>query len=188
MVLRAPTERSLVDLSEREAGRELTYEPVGLSLEPGPVPAGWNESVAEAELGRGDEAWEAARRGLDTWAAHRAAGITVAPPSPALEEGTVVAIAVRLRVAAIVATCRIVRVVDEPDCYGFAYGTLPLHPEQGEESFLVRRAADGNVTFRARSVARPVQPLARLAPPVARLLIAAYTRLYARGMRDYVRR
>ena len=175
-----------MDLSEREAGRELTYEPVGLSLVPGAVPAGWNESIAEADLGRGDEAWERARRGLDTWAAHRAARITVAPPAPALAEGAVVAIAVRLPVGAIVATCRIVRVMDEPDRYGFAYGTLPLHPEQGEESFLLHRAPDGGVTFRTRSVARPVHPLARLVPPVARLLIAGYTRAYARGMRAYV--
>nr|WP_269205142.1 DUF1990 domain-containing protein [Motilibacter aurantiacus] len=166
----------------------MTYDEVGVSLEDGVVPPGWNESVAVAALGAGDDVWERARRGLDTWAAHRGARIRVAPPSPVLEEGTVVALAVHLRVAAIVATCRIVRVVDEPDRYGFAYGTLPLHPEQGEESFLVQRAANGAVTFRARSVARPVQPFARLAPPVARLMIAGYTRLYARGMREYVRR
>ena len=30
-----------------------------------------------------------------------------------------------------VAVCRIVAVVDEPDRYGFAYGTLPGHTERG---------------------------------------------------------
>ena len=36
------------------------------------------------------------------------------------------------------APCRVVYVVDEPDRRGFAYGTLPGHPETGEELFAVR--------------------------------------------------
>ena len=38
--------------------------------------------------------------------------------------------------------CRVVYVVDEPDRRGFAYGTLPGHPESGEELFLVRYDPD----------------------------------------------
>ena len=36
------------------------------------------------------------------------------------------------------APCRVVYVIDEPDRRGFAYGTLPGHPESGEELFAVR--------------------------------------------------
>ncbi len=36
------------------------------------------------------------------------------------------------------APCRVVYVIDEPDIRGFAYGTLPGHPESGEERFAVR--------------------------------------------------
>jgi uncharacterized protein (UPF0548 family) len=42
--------------------------------------------------------------------------------------------AIRLR-----APCRIVYVIDEPDRRGFAYGTLPGHPERGEEAFIISR-------------------------------------------------
>ena len=34
------------------------------------------------------------------------------------------------------APCRVVYVIDEPDIRGFAYGTLPGHPESGEERFV----------------------------------------------------
>jgi hypothetical protein len=36
-----------------------------------------------------------------------------------------------------IAPCRIVAVVDEPLRFGFAYGTLPGHPESGEEAFII---------------------------------------------------
>ena len=37
--------------------------------------------------------------------------------------------------------------VEEANRFGFAYGTLSVHPEQGEESFVVSRDADGSVQF-----------------------------------------
>ena len=39
--------------------------------------------------------------------------------------------------------CRIVWVVDEPDAFGFGYGTLRGHPDEGEESFVVRGGPGG---------------------------------------------
>ncbi|HEV8560641.1 MAG TPA: DUF1990 family protein [Actinophytocola sp.] len=41
---------------------------------------------------------------------------------------------------------RVVHVVEEEHRRGFAYGTLPGHPECGEEAFLLERHADGTVT------------------------------------------
>ena len=34
---------------------------------------------------------------------------------------------------------------DEPQSAGFGYGTLPGHPERGEEAFEVEMGADGRV-------------------------------------------
>ena len=48
-------------------------------------------------------------------------------------------------------TCRVASVVDEPNRFGFAYGTLPIHPEQGEQSFIVERDEGGKVTFTLRA-------------------------------------
>jgi uncharacterized protein (UPF0548 family) len=45
---------------------------------------------------------------------------------------------VLVKMAFLKAPCRVVYVIDEPDVRGFAYGTLPGHPESGEERFVVR--------------------------------------------------
>ena len=68
------------------------------------------------------------------------------------------------------AVCRIVDVVDEPDRAGFTYGTLPTHPEKGEESFLVTRNNGGDVWFEIASISRPHHALARAFSPIARIL------------------
>jgi uncharacterized protein (UPF0548 family) len=84
-----------------------------------------------------------------------------------------------LAVGFIDGTCRIVAVVDDPQRYGFAYGTLSIHPERGEESFVVTKDGDGNVTFDIVGLSRPKQPLARMLPPIA-------DRLQDRAVRRYL--
>ena len=91
-----------------------------------------------------------------------------------------------LRCCAIAAPCRIVGVIDEPNRWGFAYGTLPGHPEQGEESFHVRRTAGGEVSFEIVAFSRPAALLARLGSPVARIVQARVTRAYLEGVRLFV--
>jgi len=54
-------------------------------------------------------------------------------------------------------------VVDEPRRRGFAYGTLPGHPERGEEAFLITHHDDGTVTFAITAFCAPGSPLARAA-------------------------
>lgn len=43
--------------------------------------------------------------------------------------------------------CRVIYVIDEPERSGFAYGTLPGHPESGEELFLLQWHEDGQIAF-----------------------------------------
>lgn len=94
--------------------------------------------------------------------------------------GLVVAMSAPLPLGFIDVTCRVVSVVDEPNRFGFGfgYGTLPIHPGQGEESFTVERDDDGEVTFRIVAVSRPRHPLTRLCPPVARRLQRAAIERY----------
>ena len=60
--------------------------------------------------------------------------------------------------------------MNEPDTWSFTYGTLPEHPEQGEERFSVTRSPSGDVLVEIDAVSRQRNPLARLAPPIARAL------------------
>jgi uncharacterized protein (UPF0548 family) len=77
---------------------------------------------------------------------------------------------------------RVVYVIDEPDRRGFAYGTLPGHPERGEEAFVVERQPDGSVWLVIRAFSRPSSPLMWIGYPVARLLQAFYTARYERAL------
>jgi len=76
----------------------------------------------------------------------------------------------------------VVYVVDEPARAGFAYGTLPAHPEEGEEAFLVHRY-DGRVRFEVVAFSKPRHPLARLGAPVTRFLQLRTNNHYLDAMR-----
>ena len=116
---------------------------------------------------------------------HRGAGLDIAADGP-LVEGTNVAFSAPLPLGFVDGTCRIVAVIDEPKRFGFAYGTLEVHPERGEESFLVTRAESGVTRFDVEGVSRPTHPLARLIPPAADRLQDAAVRRYLTAMEKAV--
>jgi uncharacterized protein (UPF0548 family) len=70
---------------------------------------------------------------------------------------------------------------------GFAYGTLPGHPESGEECFLVRLTPGGDVVYEIRVFFRLASRAARLAGPLALLLQRVATARYAAAVRKAVR-
>jgi uncharacterized protein (UPF0548 family) len=71
--------------------------------------------------------------------------------------------------------------------YGFAYGTLPEHPEWGEERFLVEwNTADDSVWYDLLAVSRPSHWLARLGYPYARYEQAKFRRLSGLAMQAAV--
>jgi len=77
---------------------------------------------------------------------------------------------------------RVVYVIDEPDRKGFAYGTLPGHPERGEESFVVERRPDESVWLTIRSFSRPANRWFWAAYPVLRMMQAIFTERYKRAL------
>jgi uncharacterized protein (UPF0548 family) len=175
-------EAAVAEALAASAAAEVTYGPVGVTLGEARLP-GYRTDRYEAELGRGAVVFARAVAGLRAWAAHRGAGVRVEPPDAPLEEGTTVVVVTRLGPASVLAACRVVAVVDEPDRFGFAYGTLPLHPESGEEAFLVERGPDDAVRFRVVAVSRPAHPLARLGAPVTHLVQRRVTSRYLQGLR-----
>jgi uncharacterized protein (UPF0548 family) len=98
--------------------------------------------------------------------------------------GTTVVLAAPLPIGFVVAACKVVVLVDERSRSGFAYGTLPEHPEQGEEYFEVELRDDEVVVFRVIAFSRPGQAIARATAPLARLLQVRATNGYLQAMRD----
>lgn len=78
--------------------------------------------------------------------------------------------------------CRVVEVASSPELVGYAYATLPGHPERGVERFTVARATDGTVTGRVQAWSVPAWTLARLAGPVGRLAQRAAAGVYLRRL------
>jgi uncharacterized protein (UPF0548 family) len=115
---------------------------------------------------------------------HRRSGLAVASDGPATAGQTVVlGLGLGLR---LLIPCRVVYVVDEPGRCGFAYGTLPDHPEQGEEAFVVTRDEDGAVWFEIRAFSRPSALLVQWAGPVGRAIQSLATTRYERAVASAV--
>ena len=159
--LRRPSESDLAGLLAKCRGQPLTYAPIGGSL--GVLaPNGlrrhrWCVALPDGSFDRASGA-------LRAWDVHRGAELSVLADGP-IEVGTNVAMGAPLPVGFVDVTCRIVAIVHETDRRGFAYGTLPVHPESGEEAFLVVRDGSG-VRFEVDAISRPSHPVARLIPLV----------------------
>ncbi len=175
-----------VDVLERilreQSAASLTYSEVGATR--GTPPPGYRSDRRTVRLGQGEQTYLRAVDGLRHWATHHGAGIRLCPENPDLEVGVTIVQAIGFPGFTAIAACRIVYVVDEADAFGFGYGTLPAHAEQGEESFTVTKDADGAVDFVVRAFSRPRHVLARLGAPVARRIQVAVTGRYLDGMRE----
>ena len=82
--------------------------------------------------------------------------------------------------------CRVVYYTDEATSFGSVYGTLPGHPERGEESRQVRLEDQGVASFHVVAFSRPsdlaTRWLAHSRPPSSRWRRAA---AYVNGMKRY---
>jgi uncharacterized protein (UPF0548 family) len=177
--LHRATAADLASLLERSRNDTVTYAPTGCSLRE-ETPADLKRRHWTNPL-HGHDAFERAVEAIRSWAVHRGAGLAIAADGP-IAVGTNVVFSAPLPIGFVDGTCRIVAVVDETDRSGFAYGTLSVHPEIGEEAFLVVRDETGGVRFDVEGVSRPAQPLARLLPPVADRLQDAAVRRYLAAM------
>ncbi|WP_327682770.1 DUF1990 family protein [Kitasatospora sp. NBC_00458] len=133
------------------------------------LPDGYAHLRRRVHLGHGPGVLERAGRYVLGWGSQLGTGFAVYPHAPA-EPGATVLLRLSLpgtRRPRVVIPCRVVWTVDEPDRIGFAYGTLPGHPECGEESFLVSMDAAGEVWFEVTAFSRLAAWYARLGRPVA---------------------
>jgi len=133
-----------------------------------PSDDGWNLDHNHGRLGRGDACWARAVAAMRCWTMFDLGWVNVQDTQAPLEEGQVVAVRIRSLGVHIVALARIVYTIDEPNRFGFAYGTLPSHPERGEERFLIERDEAGEIWYELLATSRPGHPLLWLGYPWVR--------------------
>jgi uncharacterized protein (UPF0548 family) len=184
LLIYSQKQRSLQELVDRSGRASVTYVDVGGSLH-GAHPADFRHDHDDRVLGQGEDVFEHAKQGLQSWGAHSSLGVRVFPRDTAVAPGSTVIVLVGAPLS-IAAPCRVVEVLDEPRRWGFAYGTLPGHPEQGEESFVVTWADDDLVHFEIQAYSRPANRLVRLSGPIAQWIQRLGTSSYFTAMQKYV--
>lgn len=133
------------------------------------VPKGYVQDHTRTQIGEGHNAFEAAKAALRQWKQFDLGWVCVANPDAAIEPDEVIAVEARTLGLWSVNLSRILYVIDEPDRFGFAYGTTALHVERGEERFLIEfYPVSGAVEFDLLAISQPAHWMARLAYPYAR--------------------
>jgi uncharacterized protein (UPF0548 family) len=175
----SPTDLArLVD--DQKAHGSLSYAEVGATA--GALPDGYRHDRWHCDLGSDDgDRFQRASEALRQWQAQRGAGLRVFPDAPVTPDATF-ALVIRAGFLFVTAVGRVVYIIDQPDRYAFAYGTLLAHPERGEEAFAITRE-DGRVRFDIVAFSRPRHPLARIGAPLTRLLQVRATNAYLEAMR-----
>lgn len=168
---RRPTANDLERLVSEQHDLSVTYADVGATL--GAMPPGYNVMTGSRVAGSGTETFDRAKDAVRTWKAQEAMGMLLHPEPPPLVEGTTMAFALPVQQPLpLFATgcCRIVRVVDEPRSFGFVYGTLPHHPESGEEAFMVHHRSNDDVEFEITAFSKPAALAMKASGPVGRYM------------------
>jgi len=165
---------------------DLTYAEVG-ATGGATLPDGYRHVHLVRTVGQGGAAFSTARDAVLGWQLQRGAGLRVAATAPAAQVGAVVVMGVGVGSVRLLAPCRVVSAVDDGDRAGFAYGTLPGHPESGEERFEVV-LRHGEVVLSVTAFSRPATWYARLGGPVGTRAQDVVTERYARAVRRAVER
>ncbi|WP_424210876.1 DUF1990 family protein [Streptomyces sp. BI20] len=157
------------------AGRPVPTYPERGATARTPLPSGYHHLRRRTRLGAGRAVFEAAGTALTTYAMHRAMGMAIEADHAAARPGGRVGVGLRIGPVGLYAPTEVVWTAYEPRRIGFAYGSLPGHPECGEEAFVVSLAADDTVWFEVLAFSRPAAWWTRLAGP----LVPFFQRRYA---------
>lgn len=160
----------------RDAAKQtLSYDCVGASLTA--PPEGWTVDHNRIEIGSGIADFERGKRAVREWKMFDLGWVELHPANAPIEVGTTVAVLVHHLGFYSLNAARIVYVIDEPDRFGFAYGTLDDHGESGEERFSVEYDREsGEVWYDILAFSKPAHPLAQIGYPIARFFQSSFAR------------
>lgn len=165
---------------------ELTYPEAGATRH-GARPPGYRQLRQRTRLGDGERCFRLAGQAVLEWRMHRSMGVAVRTDAPRAAEGVRVVVGLGVGRLRVHGPCRVVWAQDGDDRAGFGYGTLPGHPERGEEAFVVDRAADGSVWLTVTAFSRPAVWWTRAAGPLIPVFQRAYARRCGRVLRRLAR-
>jgi len=196
--IRRPKESRIHAYLAGQCQQFFSYELVGCTRSnvPSDQLRGWNVDHHQVVLGCGAETFRRARAAIEAWKMFPAETTAVFGPEKP-REGLTVAVLFQAWPAPLwlLMPARVVYAIEDSvthdgqqiDRFGFAYGTLPDHPERGEERFLVEwNRGDDSVHYDLLAISQPQQLLVRLGYPYARQQQARFRRLSGLAMQRAV--
>ena len=182
--------RAFLDAQRTAEGvAPFSYGNVGASRHNAERPHGYELDHHRVRIGEGVEDFLAGCAALRTWKMFPPTWTRIVPAEAPIQVGEIVVLQVRALGFWWLNAARIVYVIDESAPvrrFGFAYGTLPAHVEEGEERFTVELHPDGSVWYDLRAFSRPRFWAVRIAKPVARRLQARFVRASQRALQQAV--
>ena len=183
-----PSDDQIRHFITSQAMEPFSYSAVGASqTEP---PPGHIIDHNRTYLGNGPGTYQRARAAIQNWSMFQISWVQLFWPTAAIVEGSTVGILARALGLWSLNACRIVYVMEEQGAverFGFAYGTLPDHAEQGEERFSVEwHRQDNSVWYDILAFSRPKQPLAIIGFPYVRRLQKRFAQDSMQAMVDIV--
>lgn len=154
----------------------VTYAEVGATASE--LPPGYHHVRMRRLIGHGRAVFDRASDDLFAGLVQRRAGARIRLSDVPLREGTRVRMLVSVGPLSFRIPCLVVWAERSATSAGFAYGTLPGHPERGEERFELSLSPSGEVTFTITAFSAPGRWFTRLGGPLARLVQSRMTRRY----------
>jgi uncharacterized protein (UPF0548 family) len=155
------------------------------------APPGYRIDHNRTQLGAGGETYDRAVSALKHWQQFNLGWVRIVPPETALELRAVVAVEARAFGLWSLNAVRVIYTFDEQPYakakFGFAYGTLPDHVEEGEERFTVEWLEDDSVWYDLYAFSRPRHRLAKVGFPLCRMLQKRFARDSMAAMENAVR-
>lgn len=169
-----PNEQNLIHFLEESKKLNFSYAEIGATQSKFPI--GYDHDLNGIYLGNGAEVWGNAKNAIRNWEMFFGNWACLFPKETPIEKGETVVMCVRVFGTWWRNSCKIVYTFDEPNRFGFAYGTLMNHFEQGEEIFMVEKDEEGNVFYKIQAFSKPRFWLVKLGYPFARFFQKKFVR------------
>ena len=186
---REPAAKQIQQFLEAQRGAAWSYAEVGASRSDAERPGGYDLDHNRIQLGHGARVYAAACTAIQQWRMFPSAWTRISPPAAPIRVGQTVAMIASALGLWWINAARIVYTIDGQGPirrFGFAYGTLLAHVEEGEERFSVEQHEDGTVWYDLRAFSRPRYWPVRIGKPITRRLQARFVRDSQASMRAAV--
>lgn len=131
---------------------------------------GYDNDALSGVIGYGEAAFAEAKTMLIQWQMFPAKWTKIFSESDDVQVGTNVILYAKFLGVWWKNTSRVVYIIDEPNRFGFAYGTLTKHLEKGEELFLLEINDKNELIYTIKAFSTPYHWIAKLCYPIMRYL------------------